>query len=142
MDYAQLKVSFMKDEDWCTFFRSAAELLGPGDSRLMHTKSYCAFTTFERLNTDLNYWRHGMPLKEEIAENHIRDNGVWCQPLRFSSLAHIIVPRRFRVEQFDKYNHPVDDLEIEQRIDALSSALLTCRVDHRITNLILEIKLY
>jgi hypothetical protein len=130
----------MNDRDWKTFFLVCANALGVGHATALHSRSWCSWTTFQRLNEDAGYWTAGLPREMDIADTHIKDGGVWGQPFSYAELAHIIVPQKFLWESV-----PGPDFTSgfrEQDIKALSSALTEKGIGHRATDLVLEIKLY
>lgn len=127
----------LSQENWHEFFVTCAELLGPGDQH----GSWCAATSFRRLADDAGYWTHGLPKMSDIAPTHIKDGGVWGQPFAFSDLAHVIIPKTFKWERYE--NGAFEDYVSQaQDIERLSNALSTKGIAHRLTDLILEIKLY
>ncbi|WP_311269093.1 hypothetical protein [Sphingobium sp. WCS2017Hpa-17] len=127
---------------WRTFFLLCADILGPGDIRLPRSKSFCAWTVFTRLEEDLHYWQSGLPHKKEIDEAWITDGGTWGQPFSFDQLAHVIIPRKWGCEHPDKNGNPEKWVVQTQEIDALSAALKTEGIDHRLTDLILEVRCF
>ena len=82
----------------------------------------------------------GLPAAEEVEAWGIRDGGTWGQPFRFDDLAHLIVPREFYWERGQgadsERGHRAQDLV------GLSTALQAAAVEHRLTGLVLEIKLF
>ncbi len=132
----------MDDAQWRRFFLICADVLRPGDDRLPATESYCAFTTFDRLQGDLHYWRHGLPLKEEVRQRGTADGGVWGQPFYYEQLAHIIIPRTFGFDIHGEDGRFLEYRERGQDLEALSAALQAEGIEHRLTDLVLEIKCY
>jgi hypothetical protein len=130
----------MDDEKWFQFFTLSATLLGESHARLLKTMSWCAFTTFSRLRDDSGYWTYGLPRLEDIGEDHIRDGGIWGQPFRFEDLAHVVVPREFCYDGLVDGNFA--NGRRVQKIDQLSDQLRARNISHRITSIMLEIKLY
>ena len=131
----------MTDEQWNAFFIACADILGPGNWLALHSESWCAYTTFTRLNDDVGYWTMGLPSLEDIADTHIKDGGVWGQPCSFAHLAHIIIPRKFGWST-DGTDQPYRAGSRNQNIDTLSRRLSEQGILHRVTDLLLEIKLY
>lgn len=129
----------MNDGEWRGFFLAAARILGPGDVR-HESPSWCSFTTFGRLEEDAGYWTFGLPAGEDIEAGWLRDGGVWGQPFRYRDIAHIILPRSFHwdVVVDGEWRSGVRT----QDIRSLSGALRAEAIDHRLTELALEIKLY
>lgn len=130
----------MDDAEWRNFFLICAEQLGAGDRLAAASVSWCAYTTFERLNEDAGYWTMGLPAAEDVQPWGIRDSGTWGQPFRFEDLAHVILPAKFYWERGQgpgwECGHRLQDLR------ALSAALQVGQVQHRLTDLVLEIKLF
>lgn len=127
----------MTTDEWHEFFLACSELLGPGDQH----GSWCAVTTFERLSDDAGYWTHGLPRKSDLGPTHTNDGGVWGQPFAYADLAHIIIPKTFGWERYEngvwqEYVSQAQDIEL------LSEALNAKGINHRLTNIVLEIKLY
>lgn len=130
----------MNDDTWKRFFLSCAEILGPGEPLAAHSDSWCSWTTYRRLAEDAGYWVSGLPNVDQIADAGIKDGSIWGQPFSYGDIAHIVIPRRFYWESISetKFESGVRG----QDIDALSSKLRNEKIDHRLTDLILEIKLY
>ena len=127
----------MSADQWHDFFVTCADILGPGDEH----GSWCSFTTFGRLARNAGYWTHGLPLRSDIAPTHIGDGSVWRQPFDYADLAHIIIPRTFVWERYENGAWQ-EDVSETQNIEALSEALAAKSINHRMTDLMLEIKLY
>jgi hypothetical protein len=130
----------MTNDQWHNFFRICAKVLGPGARRAAQSKSWCAWTTFGSLSDSVHYWAAGLPAEEDLAEVGTADRGAWGQPFLYKDLAHIIIPREFYWEivapgQFENGTR-------QQDIAALSAALNSAGIRHRLTELVLEIKLY
>lgn len=81
----------------------------------------------------------GLPNPEDLLEDRVADGGVWRQSFSYSDLAHIIIPREFFWENFERGYEMVYK---KQNIDLLSAKLLDAKIDHRLTDLLLEVKLY
>jgi len=124
-------------DKWHAFFVTCAELLGPGDQH----GSWCAVTTFRRLADDAGYWTHGLPLKSDIAPTHIGDGSVWGQPFAYADLAHIVIPKTFIWERYEN-GAWLECVSQTQDIKRLSETLDAKGINHRLTSLVLEIKLY
>jgi hypothetical protein len=88
----------------------------------------------------MHYWTGGLPAEEDLADSHIKDNGVWGQPFSYKQLAHIVIPREF----FWESNGGPDYKNGTKRQDLalLSSELNQANIPHRLTDIVLEIKLY
>jgi hypothetical protein len=113
------------------------EFSAPGAvSRL---RSWCSWTTFDRLKSDAGYWTAELPLESELGESYVADGGTWGQPFPYGELAHIIIPRCFIEEHsgvaFRQWAH-------EQDIDGLSQQLETADVRHYLSEYALEVKLF
>lgn len=130
----------MDDAQWRSFFLICIEQLGADDQLAAASASWCAYTTFGRLNDDVGYWTMGLPAAEEVESWGIRDGGTWGQPFRFTDLAHVIVPARFYWERGQgsewKCGYRTQDLR------AVSACLHVAHVQHRLTDLVLEVKLF
>lgn len=68
------------------------------------------------------------------------DGGLWRQAFEYQDLAHLIVPASF-------YWEKVVDGEFKsgfknQNLSLLSSKLVEQNIEHRVTELVLELKLY
>lgn len=130
----------MTDQQWKVFFETCARVLGAGDRDAGRSLSWCAWTTFTSLATDVNYWKSGLPHADDVDAGFIKDSGVWGQPFLYSDLAHIIIPREFFWEtgELSSYRNGTR----QQDITALSTELTALGIDHRLTDLVLEVKLY
>ena len=102
--------------------------------------SWCSWTTFDRLGRDAGYWQAPLPLEVELLEEYVADGGTWRQPFGYTELAHIIVPRCFTWEVISAgaYESGVH----HQDIVGLSERLTAEGIAHRLTDLVLEVKLY
>lgn len=130
----------MTDDAWRTFFRICARVLGHGETLASHSQSWCAWTTFGSLREALHYWSAGLPAESELAASGINDGGTWGQPFLYQSLAHVIVPREFYWERQTPagFEHGVR----QQNLKVLSRQLAEAGIVHRLTELVLEVKLY
>lgn len=126
--------------DWHKFLAIASKHLSLNPCEAPGKWSWCAWTTFERLGEDAGYWTAPLPLESELLEEGTLDGGTWGQPFRYSQLAHLIVPRRFYWEQIsaESFNSGVH----MQDIGSLSERLTIEGIAHRLTELVLEVKLY
>lgn len=126
--------------DWHKFLAIASKHMSLKPANVPGKWSWCAWTTFERLGEDAGYWTAPLPLETELLEDGTSDGGTWGQPFRYCQLAHVIVPRRFHSEQIsaEGYNSGV----YTQDVDGLSERLTVEGVVHRLTELVLEVKLY
>lgn len=134
------KRKFMNDLSWKKFFLICAEYLGSGDQLAAKSDSWCAWTTFRRIEEEFGYWTSGLPRAAEIRETCIADGGVWGQPFIYSELAHIVIPRTFYWESYSESGF--ESGVRSQKIDELSAGLRDAGIGHRLTNLVLEVKLY
>ena len=130
----------MNDILWREFFDACATLLGSGTREPRLSSSWCAWTTFDRLATDAGYWTCGLPAASDLREGFIADGGIWGQPFWFVQLAHVIVPARFYWE--NSLSSRFESGYKSQPIGQLSEHLSQRGVPHRLTELVLEIKLY
>lgn len=133
----------MTDQQWKAFFEACAKVLGSGGHRNPAlSTSWCAWTLFDRLSSDMHYWTCGLPALRDVADSHIKDSGVWGQPFLYSTLAHIVIPREFDWEAGDFTDGTHTHGTKTQRLDELSKVLVSAGIPHRLTNLVLEVKLY
>lgn len=130
----------MNNEEWFSFFKICAENLGAGNLTPSVSNNWCAWTTFTRLSENAGYWTCGLPATTDIHPTHIGDGGVWGQPFHYTELAHIVLPRTFYWETFT--NEKFENGFKNQNIEALSKKLSESGILHRVTELVLEIKLY
>ena len=72
-------------------------------------------------------------------QTHTKDGGTWSQPFLYQDIAHIILPRSFF---WDTTEGGYKSGEKTQDLDRLSQELTTAGIKHRLTELVLEIKLY
>jgi hypothetical protein len=103
-------------------------------------RSWCSWTTFDRLEIDAGYWTAELPLMEELGETYVKDGGTWGQPFSYDAIAHIIIPRRFIEEPFGQdvfrqWSH-------EQDIQGLAARLDSAGVRYHISEYALELKLF
>jgi hypothetical protein len=92
------------------------------------------------LKEDAGYWTSGLPAANDIGEHQINDAGVWGQPFSYGDIAHVIVPREFFWESPPGPEYAFGSRK--QDIAMLSQRLKERRVDHRMTDLVLEVKLF
>lgn len=104
-------------------------------------RSWCSWTTFGRLGRDAGYWTSELPVEAEIGEVCVSDGGTWGQPFRYKNdLAHIIIPRTFIEEPWPR--DVFRQWEHVQDIDGLSQQLLAAGIDHHLSEIALEVKLF
>lgn len=129
----------MKDEQWLMFFSICARVLGSGGRRPTEHGSWCAWTTFGSLLDDVHYWSAGLPKESELGPIGVADGGTWGQPFNYQDLAHVIVPRQVYWEtSTPAFKHGCRHQDIQR----LSAELGAAKVQHRLTDLVLEVKLY
>ena len=130
----------MSDEQWLTFFRVCASVLGQGSAPVEQSASWCAWTTFNSLKESVQYWSAGLPQEAELGPHGTTDGGTWGQPFSYQSLAHVIIPKEFYWESAAApgFRHGTK----RQDIEWLSRELTNVGVQHRLTELVLEIKCY
>ncbi|MDH5434700.1 MAG: hypothetical protein OEY19_12225 [Gammaproteobacteria bacterium] len=119
--------------NWYKFFEVATDVLGEGNINLENSKSFCAWTTFGALKSTCNYWFAGLPCMDDLDSRGHGDGGVWRQPFDFDDLAHIVIPKEFMTYLC---------IQRSQNIETLSEKLHELSLEHRCTNLVLEVKLY
>lgn len=126
--------------DWHKFLTVATEHLSLNPCSTHGKRSWCAWTTFERLGADAGYWTAPLPLASELLSENTSDGGTWGQPFRYSQIAHLIIPRRFYWEQIstEGFNSGVH----MQDVEGLSERLTAEGIAHRLAELVLEVKLY
>lgn len=130
----------MDSKLWRAFFEISHDVLGEGSSIAALSQSWCSWTTFDRLKVDAGYWSSGLPKRTDLSETYVGDKGAWTQPFLYASLAHLIVPGTFYWERIAPGSY--ENGEKFQAIEDLSRALTTVGLPHRLTDLVLEIKLY
>ncbi len=130
------------DGMWRDFFLACVEVLPPGARGFVPEAgaSWCAYTTFSRLRVDAGYWTSGLPRPEDIYEGWIGDGGNWGQPIAYSDLAHVIIPRRFAWERTTQDQW--ESSEDVQDIDAIAAILRRKGIEHRLTEHCLERKTF
>lgn len=129
----------MSDVNWQVFLKTCRRVLGKGAWEPSLSESWCAFTTFNSLQHGIHYWSCGFPEETEILDTHTVDGGLWRQPFAYDDLAHVIVPKTFYWETTDG---KFDSGYKEQDLDAVSKELSELGIQHRKTDLLLEVKLY
>jgi hypothetical protein len=131
----------MRNDQWKKFFLACREVLGQGAHNSRLSESWCAWTTFRALEFGgIHYWTCGIPDYSEILDTQIEDGGLWSQPFDYDDIAHIIVPKTFywETEGDPEFRNGTK----KQNLLALSERLNHESIEHRITDLVLEIKLY
>jgi hypothetical protein len=126
--------------DWQKFLMIAARHLEANPCHVPGKRSWCAWTTFARLGEDAGYWTAPLPLESELGQLGTSDGGNWVQPFHYSQIAHLIIPRKFYWEQFEEGF--TSGLHF-QDLEGLSQKLLDQGITaHRLTDAVLEVKLY
>ena len=130
----------MTNKEWRVFLQTARRVLGKGANVAWASESWCAWTTFTSLENSLVYWARGLPDELELMEERTLDGGLWMQSFYYSDLAHLIIPAKFAWEK-------VTDIGFQQganhqNIVRLSGELSAAQIPHRITERMLEVKLY
>ena len=133
-------MQLMTNAQWQEFLKTARRILGQGAPVSWASKSWCAWTTFQSLSSDINYWKSGLPDEHDIYESYTADGGVWGQPFHYEQIAHFIIPAQFYWEKIE--NKEFIHGHRQQNISELSQELTTLGIPHRLTELVLEIKLY
>lgn len=130
----------MTDAQWKEFFLLAVRQLGEGSHSSRESPSWCSWTTFTRLTIDAGYWTSGLPHLADITDRDIADGGAWGQPFQYSDIAHLILPRSFFWESAGGPGYV--NGKKEQNISALSVALQAAAIPHRVTDVVLEVKVF
>ena len=129
----------MTNEQWRIFFSICARVLGPGSRFAERSQSWCAWTTFDRLISDAGYWTAGLPAESDLKETHT-DVEPWGQPFTYESIAHVVIPREFYWEIIAEGRY--ENGTKTQDIKRLSREITAAGISHRLTDLVLEVKLY
>jgi hypothetical protein len=130
----------MSDEEWRRFFCICARVLGAGARDSARSLSWCSWPTFDRLISDSGYWTGGILAESNLLETSTDDGGPWGQPFSYRSIAHIVIPREFYWETIAPGHY--ENGSRPQDIHKLSKELTAARLAHRLTDLVLEVKLY
>lgn len=131
----------MDDSTWRELLGTARRVLGRGYAQSWASDSWCAWTTFSSLEHALTYWACGLPEADELLATGTADGGTWMQSFSYGDLAHLVIPARFSWERhtseagFQSGYKPQD-------IVKLSDEFVRLEIPHRLTELMLEIKLY
>jgi hypothetical protein len=137
------KLIKMDDETWATFLRTCADVLGVEKATRngpCENGSWCAWTTFDSLQDSVNYWRGPLPTREEIFDSYVGHGANWDQFFNYRQMCHFLVPRTFFWERTAPGTYERGNCI--QDLDALAQNLNTLNVPHRLTPLVLEIKLF
>jgi len=130
----------MTNSQWKFFLQLCRKHLGKGAVQPSLSDSWCAFTTFASLKHGVKYWSCGFPDEDEILNDKTADGGLWSQSFLFQDIAHIVIPAEFYWENFDG-NDFLSGYK-EQDILGLSDLLTASQIPHRVSSLVLEVKLY
>lgn len=131
----------MKNQEWRDLLIIARRLLGPGEAVAWASDSWCAWTTFTSLEHHLTYWARGLPQEKDLLLDRTADGSLWMQSFLYSDIAHLIIPAQFYWERQDETNGFVIGYKT-QDIKTLSALLSDTKIGHRITDKVLEVKLY
>ena len=129
----------MSEYDWKILLQTSRRVLGAGGCHPSSSESWCAFTTFSSLAHGLYYFNCGLPALDDCLETRTKDGGVWAQSIEYEDLAHLIIPKTFYWElPTPEFRYGYKD----QDINTLSAELMRLGIEHRLTDLVLEVKLY
>jgi hypothetical protein len=130
----------LTDAEWRQLLSIARQTLGRGSWPSWKSESWCAWTTFSSLESHLTYWARGLPEEHELLEKCTADGGTWTQPFAYSDIAHLIIPAKFYWEKVSEgsFENGIKTQDIPKLAENLSQAGLP----YRLTDLVLEIKLY
>ena len=131
----------MDDETWRALLTTARRALGRGYSQSWASESWCAWTTFSSLEHTLTYWASGLPDEDELLATGTADGGTWTQPFSYSDLAHLVIPARFYWET-NTLGTGFRNGYKSQEIAKLSKEFSRLEIPHRLSERVLEIKLY
>lgn len=126
--------------NWHQFFTTTARHLSHNPCNSPGPRSWCSWTTFTRLEENAGYWTYPFPLESELLETGTTDGGTWGQPFSYAEIAHLIVPHRFFWDLSSDEGYKCG--EHEQDINGLSALLTAEEIEHRLTELVLEVKLF
>ena len=113
----------------------------PGPFAVLGKRFLVCLDHFSSLEHWLTYWKCGLPEADELLATSTADGGTWTQSFAYSDLAHLIIPARFYWETstpeagFQSGYKPQD-------IVKLSGELSRLEIPHRLSERVLEIKLY
>lgn len=130
----------MNSQSWRLFLVACREVLGKGDWDPCLAESWCAFLTFSSIENGFRYLNCGFPDETELLVDRTMDGGLWRQSIEYIDLAHVVIPARFYWESFS--HGRFESGHRSQNIKFLSRRLKSNDIKHRLTDLVLEIKLY
>jgi hypothetical protein len=129
----------MDDKQWKVCLQTCRRILGRGDWDAYLSESWCAFTTFSSLEHGVHYFNCGFPAEDDCLDTCTKDGGVWRQSFEYSDLAHLIVPKTF---YWERSVNGFQSGYKQQDIKRLSTEFKKIGIEHRLTDLVFEIKLY
>ena len=130
----------MNDILWRQFLIRCRQILGEGASDPFLSSSWCAYTTFSSLEHGVYYFNSGFPAEEDCGVSGTADGSIWRQSIAYADLAHIVIPAVFYWEKVG--NGSFTSGYKKQDLGRLSAGLIQDGIQHRITEKLLEIKLY
>lgn len=130
----------MNDILWRKFLIHCRQVLGEGASDPFLSRSWCAYTTFSSLEHGVYYFNSGFPDVEDCHGAGTADGSIWRQSISYGDLAHVVIPAVFYWEKI--VNGSFTCGYKEQDLTLLSAALKQDGIQHRVTEKVLEIKLY
>jgi len=86
------------------------------------------------------YFNSGFPEEKDCGDRAIADGSVWRQSIAYSDLAHIVIPAVFYWETGTDAGFACGYKE--QDLQALAASLEQYEIPHRLTEKVLELKLY
>jgi hypothetical protein len=126
--------------DWKSFLEISRNTLGKGARNPCLSASWCSFTTFCSLQHNVHYWNCGFPNVSELLDDRTIDGGLWSQEFFYEDMAHVIIPSQFYWE--NSSNGIFQNGYKKQNIVLLSKKLRVANIRHRLTDIVLEVKLY
>lgn len=129
----------MTNEEWRATLQICRRILGLGDWDPYLSESWCAFTTFSSLEHGAYYFNCGFPSMEECLETRVIDGGVWRQSFAYDDLAHLIIPKTF---YWERTINGFESGYKNQKIEDVSLELTKIGVKHRVSDIVLEIKIF
>lgn len=128
----------MPTKNWKLIFTLCHQTLVANNSNNAKD-SYCAWTTFDRLESAVHYWDGRLPAMADIQDNHIAE-GFWSQPFLYESLAHLIIPKKVFWEKVTKTDYSQG--EFLQDVETLAQEFDKHKISYLLSNYWLEIKLF
>jgi hypothetical protein len=126
--------------DWRKFFVVTIQHLDLSPGPAPGPRSWCSWTTFDRLAVDAGYWTAPVLTEDALGSEGTKDFGHWRQPFPYSSLAHFILPRTFHWEKNDSREYIFTNHD--QDIVGLAEKLQCNNIDCHLSGIALEIKLF